>query len=193
MRLSTKRKNLLRNFEEAIFYKDKDYSYQDRSYSFYLLLRPVLEFLKVRLEGSLESPEVESELYLMCIDVFNNHKVEKASIVPYIERCLPWYMSKLIKKHKGQNNLIDMAGLEEEYILNEEFYWKNILLHDMYVGKCFTRSEKYLIYNIIESDSEDLSVCSLAKLFGVNRATMKNLLSNLKEVFQLEEINVRTN
>lgn len=191
MRIPSKRKQLFRNFQDALFYKD--YSYQERSYSFYLLLRPILEFIKVRLEGYLESEEIESVLYLMCIDVFNNFDKDKWSIVPYLENSLPWYISKVINEHKEQNIPVELAGEEEEYILDEEFYWRNILLEDTYVGKCFTRGEKYLIYNIIESDKKDLSVNALARKLNIKRWYMKKMLQELKDIFKLEEINVQTN
>lgn len=191
MRIPSKRKQLFRNFQDALFYKD--YSYQERSYSFYLLLRPILEFLKVRLSGYLEPSEVESVLYLMCIDIFNNYDIDRWSIVPYLENCLPWYISKVIREHEEVDDFILLAGEEENYNTIEEFYWKNILLEDRYVGKCFTRGEKFVIYNIIESDNDKLSVNALARKLNMKRWAMKKKLQELKEIFELEEINVRTN
>ena len=193
MIIPSKRQKLLRNFQEALFYKEDNYSYQDRSYSFYLLVRPMLEFLKDRLEGSLEPKEIESELYLMCIDLFNSYDKDRSSIVPYLEKAIPWHIRILFEKvEKLSNNIIDISGELEESTLSDDFCWKNILLEDRFVGKCFTRGEKYLIYTIIESDKKELSANAIAKKLNLKRWQVKKRLRELKEVFELEEIDVRT-
>jgi len=191
MRIPSRRKKLFRNYEQAIFHKD--YSYQERSYSFYLLLRPLLEFLKDRLVGSLEEAAAESELYLLCHKVFDSYDPSRSSIVPYLENCLDFtigdYLKDLDLEELTEEVLLADPG--EEYTLDEEFYWKNILFQNTYVGKCFTRGEKYIIYTIIESDEKDLSVTRLAKRLNRKRWQMKEKLLEIKEVFELEDINVR--
>jgi hypothetical protein len=192
MRIPSKRQQLLRNFEQALFHSQ--HQVEDQRYTFYLLIRPLLEYLKVALDGLLEPQEVESEFFLLCSDLYNSFDKSRSSIVPYVEKALPWYISKLFKrlqKEKYDLSCCIADPKQEETSIEEEFYWNNILFQDRYVGKCFTRSEKYIIYIILDSDDKNLTTTKLANRLGRKRWQMKEKLLELKEIFQQEEINVR--
>lgn len=192
MKIPSKRQKLFKNFQDILFYKEEKYTKKEREYAFYLLLRPMLSFLEPQLKEKLEQDEIESEFFILSIEVFRGYNKEKSSIVPYLEKYLPWYIAAFIRRVSNtEKEPIEMCYPEEEYHINKDFYWKNILLEDQYVGKCFTRGEKYIINIIINSDKTELSVSSLAKQVGIRRWRMNDILSEIKEVFKLEEIDAR--
>ena len=191
------KKNLFRKYEGTLFHSDIG-SPHDKMYGFYLLLRPQLNWVKESiLEKGLTSNEAESELYIVCSAIYLGYDKTKSSIIPYLEKQIPWYISKMLKKIENSVCLDEVpAGLIDgggSYEMKEEFYWKvpSILLEERYVGKCFTRSEKYVMYKILVSDRRHLSIQKLAKTCNIDRKTMKSILSDLKEVIQMEESNAR--
>ena len=184
MKIPSKKEKLFRKYEGVIFYSD-EHPKSDRIYSFYLLLRPMLGWLKqkLRLLG-LENAEIESELYLIAHSVFAGFNTEKSSIIPYLRKQLPWKIAKsleLIKKKQDPLPLTDISGDPDSYYLNEEFYWRipGISLEDRYVGKCFTRAELYVIYMILVSDDKELSTRKLAEAVRVDKRRMKEMLLDL--------------
>jgi len=192
MHIPARRRRLLRNFEQALFYSKHNKT--EQRYAFYLLLRPELTFSEKPMAEFLEPLEIENELYILCMNVYSEFDREKSSIVPYLSRVLPWHFSRLFKRLKKEyKNLRDLIADQEEesYLLDEEFYWQNILYQDTFVGKCFTRSEKYIIHRILNSDEEDLTIMKLANQLGRKRWQMKERLLELKEVFEMENINVK--
>jgi transcriptional antiterminator len=74
------------------------------------------------------------------------------------------------------------------YEIDEEYYWSapEILINDRYVGKRFTKSEKYIIYIVLLSDDNALSNQCIADICNVDRKTIASKLSDIREV--LEEI-----
>jgi len=140
-------------------------------------------------EYNLEEAEIDSELFLLSTRVFAKFDKEKSSIVPYLRKQLPWHMKEMFKllDNTYTINTINEQIQERKYYLDEEYYWGNILFEDKWIGKCFTRGEKFVIFTIITSSSNrDLSVQSLSKRLNVNRRTIKKKLNDIKET--LEEI-----
>jgi len=186
MLIPAKKRVLFRKYEGTLFYSE-DHPRHDRVYGFYLLLRPLLQFLKEQLNSyGLEDDEVESELYLLSDTIFSHFDKDRSSILPYLEKQLPWHISKFLKsienKHKPLGNLPFFNG-ETTYNMDEEFYWSvpNILFEEKYVGKCFTRAEKYVIYMIITSSDNDLLVTRLADRCKIDKRRMKTMLSDIGE------------
>jgi len=191
MFISTNRANLLRTYQNALFHKI-NIPKSKRIYAFYLLLRPIISWLGTTLlKYNLEEDEVESELYLFCAELFNKFNPQKSSIVPYLEKYIPWIAGHWIDKFKRtilpeiSSGLIDIQ--EEPYYIQEQFYWtpENILSEERYVGKSFTRSEKYVIYTVLRANRSELTQSNLARTCGLSRKTMIN---KLKEMSILEEI-----
>ncbi len=189
------RKYLFRKYEGTLFYSDAS-SQADKTYAFYLLLRPVLGWAKKSLlDLGLLAAEAESELYIMCVSLFNGFDKYKSSLVPYLEKQIPWYVRIMLDRvRKYMCPLEEAAGLIDtggEKELDEEFYWTipNVLFEDRYVGKSFTRSEKYLIYMILAADESQLTAQGLAKSCGIDRRIMKDRLSDLQEIFNMENTN----
>lgn len=191
MTIPTKNADLIRTYQNAIFHK-KDVPKSERIYAFYLLLRPILSWLgKTLSEYNLQRDEVESELYLFCAELFNRFNPQRSSIIPYLEKHVPWIAGHWVEKMKRTmlyeipSGLIKTSG-EPNYI-QEQFYWKpeNILFEERYIGKFFTRAQKYIIFKVLTADKSDLTQTGLAKLCGLSRKTMIN---QLKELSELEEI-----
>lgn len=184
--------NKLRNFQNGVFHRE-DIPRHEREYVFYLLLRPMLNDFKKEIKDlGLESWEAESEIYLMTCLLFKRFDPSKSSIVPFIANQLGWVASAI--KNRLSKNREDPAGLIQShghYSMQEEFYWTvpNILLEDRFIGNLFTKSERYLIYMILESDDDELSQVSIAEKLKVNRRTWIARMNELRELFELEEFN----
>ena len=193
--MKLRRKELFRKYEHVLFYSES-YGFQGKNFCFYLLLRPILGWVKSSLLAKgLNNSESESELFILSTEIYMNYDRDKSSIVPYLENQLPWFVSRMIARIEKELCLNEVpAGLTEiegTYLMDENFYWKSpsILLEDRYIGKCFTRSEKYIINTIIVSDDNKLSVQGLAKKCNMDRKRMKARLSDIKEILQMEESN----
>ena len=174
MQIPTRRQELLRKYEKGLFHT-KDLPKHERLYGFYLLLRPILGWLKEELiKKGLEPDEAESELYLYSSKLFNEFNTSRSSIIPYLEKAIPWAASKLLRTKKEAK----ITYQEEEYFLDEEFYWDpiKILIEDRYVGKMFTRSEKSVISRILSEDKD------LVPNLLVGRKTVYTYLGDIKEV-----------
>ena len=181
------KKPLFRKYEGALFHSDTS-SREDRVYGFYLLMRPLLGWVKsALLEKGLLAAEAESELFLLCESLFSRYNKHKGSLIPYLEEQTPWQVSEMLAKvnkymcHKEiPKGLITLDG---QYTLNEEFYWAgpNILFEDRYVGKSFTRSIRYVIFTVLVADDKKLSMQNLAETLGLCRHTIKSKLNEIKE------------
>lgn len=187
--MKLQKKHLFRKYERVLFHSE-DVSKSERVYGFYLLLRPLLGWVKSSLlDLGLLAAEVESELFLLCERLFTNYNKEKSSLIPYLEQQLPWQVSKIIAKTNKSLCLKEeprgLLNINGDYNLDEEFYWRvpSFLFEDRYVGKCFTRSEKYVITKTLTADNKELSVQGLARLCNIDSRTMKNILSGMQEVF----------
>lgn len=192
MMIPTRRRELLRKYEGAIFFS-KDTPRRDRLYSFYLLLRPFLGWLRNRLVlMGLEKDEAESEIFLLTNTLFSNFDTTKSSIIPYLEKQLPWYIGRTLKSIQNRYSDLDEHPVFDPnmtYLQDEEFYWRvpGILFEEQYVGKFFTRAEKYLIYMILTADDKELSDAGLARRCGVERKRMKSMLSDLRALINWRE------
>jgi hypothetical protein len=188
------KKRLLRKYEATLFYRE-DFPEEDRLYSFYLLLRPALGWLVPDLKAcGLNSDEVESELFLFIAGLFQRFDNTKSSIIPYLEKQIPWKTRDLLqtlRKNILPETPSGWCRVDEPYEMNEEFYWRSpgILFEDRYVGKCFTRSEKYIINIILTADDSDLSQQRLADAGKIDRRKVKEILSEVGEIIQSEEVN----
>jgi hypothetical protein len=135
----------------------------------------------------LEPDEAESELYLLCARLFENFDKDKSSIIPYLRSHIPWKAHHLIRKLTKYHRREDTCGLtmlpEELDMIHEEYYWRvpDVLIIDKFVGKLFTRDQKYLISKILMSEDNKLTTKDLAISCGVSRPTMIDRLSDLKE------------
>lgn len=192
--IPAKKRKLFRKYEGALFFAIDQFTREERLYAFYLLLLPLLQWLKKDLaEYNLEPEELDSELFLLAERIFSRFDKDKTSIVPYLRTWIPIFIKEM--KHKLKKNygeLIVEAPLSDEYhYIDEEFYWNDIIFQDTWAGKCFTRGEKYFIYVILTSDNNKLSQRSLAETTNMGRQTVNNMLQDLKEVLQLEEPNER--
>ena len=181
----------LRDYQNSLFNNPTEPK-SERIYVFYLLVRPHLLWLRDKLIENfhMKNCEAESEVYIFCANLFNNFNYEKSSIVPYLVKYIPWIASKLERKLTRQLLKEVPSGLinipEKPYGIQEEYYWKvpNILLTDRYIGKSFTRSEKYVIYMILTSDSKELTKNHLARKCNIDRKTMVSKLMDLREVLE---------
>jgi hypothetical protein len=193
MRLPS-RKNLFRKYERALFWNESAPE-EEKLHAFYNLLRPCLRWLdeKIAVFG-LTSEEVDSELYILSAQLYKGFNKEKSSIIPYLERFIPWHLEKLFKRLKKTTLKEEPAGLtiiEQDLPIYESFYWKNILLEDKWVGKSFTRAQKYLISIILTTDENELTHQYLSRVMNTDRRHIGKIISELKEILVREEHNGR--
>lgn len=181
----------IRNYQSALFNHPTEPK-NERIYVFYLLLRPCLLWLREELRNNfqLKKCEAESEVYILCANLFEGFDYTKSSIIPYLTKHIPWKAYHLQRKLNKQCMKEEPCGLitieEEPYETHEEYYWDvpNVLLSDRYIGKCFTNGEKSFIVMIITCDSDELTKNCLAKKCDMDRKTIALKLLDLREVFE---------
>jgi len=189
MLIPSARASLIKYYQDALFYNPTEPKHE-RQYVFYLLLRPILLWVKDEIisRSSYEPSEAESELYLLCCRLFDGFDLQKSSIIPYLNKYIPWKIAHLLRNlNKGYQKEIPsglIAQEEEPYELQEEYYWKipNILFTTRYVGNLFTIRQKYFIYILLMSDDNKITTKDLAESCNISRQTMKTRLLELKEV-----------
>lgn len=185
MRLRSRVRDRLRKFEKTLY--NKDHPYNDRLYAFYLLMLPVLEWVKPSFYGiGLSNEETETEVFLMVNNIFNGYNSDKSSLVPYVENSIKWQLDKCIRRLL-KTRVEEPSGFlleDDSYFLEENYYWNGnkVLFEDRYIGKCFTRSEKYLIHKIINTSSDRLSHRLMSEDFKISRENLRLRLNDLKEV-----------
>jgi hypothetical protein len=185
MNISSSVKSLLRKYSHSLFYSNDEYPLHDRIYAFYLLIRPMLEWIVPELTFlGITSEEIESELYILIADIYQKFDSSRSSIVPYVEKAIPWHVSKLINKARKANSplLVNIDEIDRTYI-DEEFYLKSpdIIFTNRYIGKYLTRSEKYFINMILSSDKNDISNRKFAKALGIERKQVQQLCSGIRK------------
>lgn len=186
MLIPSARAELIKNYQNALFYNPTEPKHQ-RQYVFYILLRPIVLWVKELMikDFNLEPSEAESELYIFCCDVFSGFKPDKSSIIPYLQKGIEWKISRLVRKLlKSQRHLLNTINdLQESYLPQEEYYWDPIklLTTDRYIKNLFTYKEKYVIYSILMSDDNKLTKKDLSETFGISRPTMTKILNNIKD------------
>jgi hypothetical protein len=136
---------------------------------------------------NLEPDEAESELYILCANLFKGFDYTKSSIIPYLSKHIPWKINHLKRKLDKTLLTEEASGftiLDSSYEIEEEYYWSvpEILINDKYVGKSFTKSEKYLIYIILTSGNNALSQQCIANICNVDRKTIASKISDIREV-----------
>lgn len=185
MRIPTNRAKLLSIYQNGLFYSPVG-TRNERLYVFYILVRPLLLWSrKAFKELGLEKDETESEFYLLADVLFSGFKPEKSSIVPYLEKQIPWQVKKrfdYIKKYNIYTKVI--------YSNNKEIYSDyniEMLFSNRFEGKLFTAAEKYVISKILTSDDDSLSVSDLAKELKVNRKTIYKYYESIAEKVKPKE------
>jgi len=186
--IPARRAELLRNYEHALFYQ-KEQPQHERLYAFYLLVRPLFDQLKedLLLEG-LEPDEVESELFILAADIFKGFEPEKSSVIPYLSKALIWKTGHLLRRLEKSSLGETPGGLlksSRPYRLSNEVYLKSpdILFEDKYLGKCFTKGQKYLISIILTADDK-LEKSELANKAGICKENLRNRLSEIKSILE---------
>jgi hypothetical protein len=185
MRIPTGIAKLLSSYQNALFYNPVG-TKNERVYIFYLLVRPLLLWSKKAFKDlGFEKDEVESEFYLLAEKLFVGFKPDKSSIVPYLEKHIPWKIkSRLdyINKYNIYNNKIDNSYIDIYTIYNID-----ILFQNRFEGKLFTAAEKYVISKILSSDDDSLSVSDIAKELNVNRKTIYKYYETIAEKLSQKE------
>jgi hypothetical protein len=175
MRIPSGRAKLLSSYENALFHNPTERK-EERIYIFYLLVRSLFKWSRKSFkEAGLEKDEVESEFYLLAAKLFENFNKSKSSIVPYLEKRIPWYVKKRIDSLNRYCNNIN-ALVDYTYDCIPEGISQEMLFH----GKTpFTRDDVYVISKILTLDKEDLNTSSIAKALNVNRKTVYKHLDKI--------------
>lgn len=189
MLIPSARADKIRSYQNSLFNNPTE-SKSERIYVFYLLIRPMLGWLKKELisEYSIEPHEAESELYILCANLFNGFDYNKSSIIPYLSKHIVWKINRLKRKLnktilKEEPSGLNIISEHEHYTIDEEYYWSvpNILIDDKYITKLFTRSEKYIIMTILSCDN-CLTIQGIADMCEINKKTAALRLSDIREV-----------
>lgn len=177
MNLPESRKRLLRNYAGTLF--NTEGPQQPRQYTFYVLLRPVLDWAKTAfVEAGLEPDEAESELFLLTIRIFNKYDLTKSSIVPYVERAITWEVSSFIKK-LSRKEVRDPFEHEISYQMPDEIYLSipAFLLENKWLARDLSRAEKHLILRLLVNEHQGCR--TLADDCRMGKTAMNTRLSNL--------------
>jgi DNA-binding phage protein len=197
-KISSKDRQFFRLYERSLF-RNREEPRSERLYVFYLLLRPIILWLKDELViRGLEPDEAESEIFLLADDIFKHFDTTKSSIIPYLMKAIMWRINKLRKKLDEQELKEEPYGLlkmPEEYYIDTECYLKPLefIFEDRYLGKCFTNGEKYLIYIILTADDKSLNNTELARRANIGRKNIRRRFSNIKNVLMNGGYNERSN
>lgn len=181
MKLSRKEKEQIGKFERAIL--NEEHSYGDRLYTLYLILYNKLQLLKSQFEiSTLEPDEIQSELFLLCDDLYKKYDRTRSSLVPYIEKyiyILPTHTIAGLKKRYSSEK-ISLTEEEISTTLSECYFSApNILFENKYIGRILDRSEKYILYKIILMDEEP-SERNISKEIGLSRENTRQRLKEIK-------------
>lgn len=184
MKIPSRQAQKFRDYEHSL--TNKDFSYNDRLYAFYLLMLPITEWCREFYKDlGFSKYETETELYLVIDNLFRSFDRSKSSIVPYIRKAFIWYLSSSIEKIKSYKEVpVGFNIKDQSYnICENDFYFSapNILLYDSFIKKHFTRSEKYIIYKIIISEENELSERKLSKKLNISRETFRTKTKEIKE------------
>lgn len=189
MLIPTSKAKLIKKYQPVLF--NEDISDREKFYGFYLLVAPLLDKLKEDLTLlGLAAPEIESESYIFSCMLCQGYIRSKGNLVTYLSKYLPWGARKyLLAARKNYRTFSDTIQ-QEEYFINDSYYWRvpSILYESKYIGKCFTRSQKYIIYMILTCEDDNLSELRLSRTLGVNRKTYRRMLSEIRDKITLEEI-----
>lgn len=172
--LSSKDKDRIKKYELTIL--NKEYKYNDRLNLFHKIVLPLYKEISIKLLSiGIFQEELEGELYLISDYILRRYDSNKSSLIPYIERMLFWYLSNIKEKKEYYPK-----EFIEEYQLDEEFYFAapKILLEDRYVGKLFTKEEKYIIFRILLMDK--LSIRKLSKELNISRENLIQIIKNIR-------------
>jgi len=181
MKLSRKEKEQLGKFERAIL--NEDHSYSDRLYTLYLILYENLQLLKSQFDTTLMEPdEIQSELFLLCDDLYRKYDRRRSSLVPYVEKYIYILHTQTIAGLKKRYTSEKIVLTEDENSNNlSECYFSapNILFENKYIGRILDRSEKYILYKIILMDEEP-SERNVSKEIGLSRENTRQRLKEIK-------------
>lgn len=189
MLIPTSQANKINKYSKLLF--SSDISQKDLYNGFYYLIKPLLVILREQLLSlGLLADEVESELYIFSCGLCQEYDKSISSLSAYLKSYLPWrakeYFTKLRRAYSKPSVIIQ----QEEGVVNESYYWRpeTILIENRYVGKHFTRVQKYIIYVILMQDNLMLSEKSIANVVNVDRKTYRRILSDIRDKIKLEEI-----
>lgn len=181
MKFSRKEKEQITKFERAIL--NEEYPYSERLYTLYLILFNKLQLLKLQFDGvDLEPDEIQSELFILCDEIYKKYDRTRSSLVPYLEKYIyiipSIFINKLKKRYSNQK--LSLTEVENSITLSECYLSApNILFENKYIGRFLDRSEKYILYKIILMDEEP-SERNISKEIGLSRENTRKRLKEIK-------------
>lgn len=172
--------NKLRKLSKPLFY-ETEWPLDRRRYVFHRVLVDSLQWIHFKLlDLGLEAHEANSEIFLLCCDLFNRFDRSKSSIVPYIENNISWMAAELIKKYNKQKEIPSgLLQLDEEYEIYEEYYLTSpaFLFENKWLARDLSQSQKNLILKILTNES--LTLRSLANECRLSYVTIQTQLQNI--------------
>lgn len=196
MLIPSKLANLIKEAETELFY-NPIVSENKRIYYFWKLIRPLLSWFEKGIIQTyeLEPAEAESYIYLFAAKLFKNFNPQKSSIIPYLQKQIPWqakdFCLTLTKKYNKfysfPGNEIVNSYQNDSYNSIEEFYWATpkILFEEKFIGKVFTKSQKYIISKILSTDDNSLSQVNLAKKLNLSKDMLVSHLKVIKSTMEV--------
>jgi hypothetical protein len=178
--------NNIKRYQDALFYNPTE-SKIARTNAFYLLLRPFLDFLIQGFEKEgLSEAEAETEIYLLCVNLFNKFNIKKSSIITFLEKAIPWQIYQSVTRIRKEKNITTEGDIDEEtYSLDGEVYLREntILFEDRFLCRELSTKQKYIIYVILTSEDDELSLRKVSAKLGIDNHTLANDLLEIKKIF----------
>lgn len=165
MKIPHRIKEKIRQKEDSLFYKPI-LPEKIRIKLFFNLMTELLSFIiPIRQSKGKEKDEVISEIYLISHELFRNFDPTKSSLILYLEKAIPWELSKL-----PEDESFDLDNdLEIEYE-NESDIINKLIAQKL--------SEKYyFLFKKIWEEGKTIS--HLSRECGMDRKTIKSLLTEL--------------
>jgi hypothetical protein len=182
--LSYKTKEKLRFYSFSLFYSNT-WNINHRRYVFFLIIKSDLGWIRSLLEKhGLENEEIDSEIFLLSVRLFDGFNTEKSSIIPYLEKSINWKVSSLLRKYKKSNKITKPPIKENSYTIEKEFYLKspNFLFENRWIGKNLSFSQKNLILKILTMDF--VTVRDLANECRLSKSTIATQLQDIAAVLK---------
>lgn len=172
--------NKLRKLATPLFYEN-NWPLDRKRNVFYRVLSDSLQWVHFRLmELGLEPPEANSEVFLLCCDLFKRFDTGQSSIIPYLENNIGWMAAELIKKYSKRKEIPSgLLQLDGQYEIQDEYYLTSpaFLFEEKWLARDLSQSQKNLILKVLTDESPTLR--SLANKCRLSYVTIKTQLQNI--------------
>lgn len=175
----------LRKLSIPLFYEE-ELSLTKKRIIFWRVLNSSLLWIHTRLvEIGLDPCEADSEIFILCCELFDKFDINKSSIIPYIENNIRFKAAELMRKVKKDPAILSgLLQLEGTYEMDNEVYLTSpgFLFENKWLAKNLSQAQKNLILKILTTDP--LTKKDLANRCRLSKNTVRTQLQNIAIAFK---------